>query len=89
MYTDVISELQALFRYAALLRAQDMLASNPDMECQLLIRFANGTQIPLLIKREEINSILSVEKKRLEETIDNILNTQEENNEQETNNQIE
>lgn len=75
METNIISELQPLFcSRAALLKAQDKMDSNPDMDCQLLIRFADGSQAPLPIKRAGIASIIALEKYTVEGDIDKTIN---------------
>lgn len=52
MAKDFIPELQPLFcSRASLLQAQDKLTNNPDMDCQMRLRFADGSEVALKIKR--------------------------------------
>ena len=52
MVKDFIPELQPLFcSRASLLQAQDKLTNNPDMDCQMRLRFADGSEVALKIKQ--------------------------------------
>ena len=60
MAKDLISELQPLFcSRASLLQAQDKLNSNPDMDCQMRLRFSDGSEVALNIKRNDIENIIT------------------------------
>ena len=60
MVKDFIPELQPLFCYrASLLQAQDKLTNNPDMDCQMRLRFADGSEVALKIKRADIENIIT------------------------------
>ena len=57
MTKDFIPELQPLFcSRASLLQAQDKLTNNPDMDCQMRLRFADGSEVALKIKRATIET---------------------------------
>ena len=54
MTTNQITELQPLFcSRASIVKAQDKLNDNPDMDCQLRLRFADGSKVALKIKRAD------------------------------------
>ena len=75
MAKDLISELQPLFcSRASLLQAQDKLNSNPDMDCQMRLRFADGSEVALNIKRNDIESLISEQVSNVESSINNALN---------------
>lgn len=81
MAKDFIPELQPLFcSRASLLQAQDKLTNNPDMDCQMRLRFADGTEVALLISRTDIVSLLSHSLMSVEndinDTLDDIQNEQ-------------
>lgn len=60
MAKDFIPELQPLFcSRASLLKAQEKLNDNPDMDCQMRLRFADGSQVALNIKRNDIETIIA------------------------------
>ena len=60
MVKDFIPELQPLFcSRASLLQAQDKLTNNPDMDCQMRLRFADGSEVVLKIKRADIENIIT------------------------------
>lgn len=60
MEKTVISALQPLFcERAALLKAQTALLNNTTDDCQLRLRFADGQEIPLPLKRELIERIVN------------------------------
>lgn len=60
MAKDLIPELQPLFcSRASLLQAQDKLTNNPDMDCQMRLRFADGAEVALKIKRADIENIIT------------------------------
>ena len=60
MTKDFIPELQPLFcSRASLLQAQDKLTNNPDMDCQMRLRFADGSEVALKIKRTDIENIIA------------------------------
>ena len=61
MAKDLISELQPLFcSRASLLQAQDKLNSNPDMDCQMRLRFADGSEVAQVSNVESsINNALN------------------------------
>lgn len=60
MAKDFIPELQPLFcSRASLLQAQDKLTNNPDMDCQMRLRFADGSEVALKIKRTDIENIIT------------------------------
>lgn len=75
MAKDLIPELQPLFcSRASLLQAQDKLNSNPDMDCQMRLRFADGSEVALNIKRNDIESLISEQVSNVESSINNALN---------------
>lgn len=81
MTTNQITELQPLFcSRASIVKAQDKLNDNPDMDCQLRLRFADGTEVALLISRTDIVSLLSHSLMSVEndinDTLDDIQNEQ-------------
>ena len=60
MEKELIPELQPLFcSRASLLQAQDKMAAHPNMDCQLRLRFSDGTDVPLKIKRANIEDIIT------------------------------
>ena len=60
MTKDFIPELQPLFcSRASLLQAQDKLTNNPDMDCQMRLRFTDGSEVALKIKRPDIENIIT------------------------------
>lgn len=61
MDNQIISDLQPLFcTRASLLKAQEKMNDNTELDCQLVLRFADGTQQPLNIKRADIENMLLV-----------------------------
>ena len=75
MTKNLISELQPLFcSRASLLQAQEKLNSNPDMDCQMRLRFADGSEVALNIKRNDIESLISEQVSNVESSINNALN---------------
>lgn len=86
MTKDFISELQPLFcSRASLLQAQDKLTNNPDMDCQMRLRFADGSEVALNIKRADIEDIVSERIDTIESsihsTLDNIVTEETNQNE--------
>ena len=84
MAKDFIPELQPLFcSRASLLQAQDKLTNNPDMDCQMRLRFADGSEVALKIKRADIENIISDHISNVESSIhnalDNIVNEENQN----------
>ena len=84
MTKDFIPELQPLFcSRASLLQAQDKLNSNPDMDCQMRLRFADGSEVALNIKRADIEDIIRDHISNVESSIhnalDNIVNEENQN----------
>ena len=74
MAKDLISELQPLFcSRASLLQAQDKLTNNPDMDCQMRLRFADGSEVALNIKRADIENIITDYVGNVETSIHNAL----------------
>lgn len=74
MAKDFIPELQPLFcSRASLLQAQDKLTNNPDMDCQMRLRFADGSEVALKIKRADIESLISEQVSNVESSIHNAL----------------
>ena len=60
MTKDFIPELQPLFcSRASLLEAREKLGKYNELDCQLRLRFANGYDIPLKIRRADIEKIVS------------------------------
>jgi len=60
MVKDFIPELQPLFcSRASLLQAQDKLTNNPDMDCQMRLRFADGSEVALKNKRTHIKNTIT------------------------------
>ena len=74
MAKDFIPELQPLFcSRASLLQAQDKLTNNPDMDCQMRLRFADGSEVALKIKRADIENIITEHIGTIETSIHNTL----------------
>lgn len=72
MTENLIPELQPLFcSRASLLQAQDKLTNNPELDCQMRLRFADGSEVALNIKRADIEDIIC---DRIGSTEDNINN---------------
>lgn len=60
MNNDLINSLQPMFcTRASLLQAQDKLTSNPEVDCQMRLRFANGAELALNLTRDEIERMIS------------------------------
>ena len=74
MQKDFIPELQPLFcSRASLLQAQDKLTGNPDMDCQMRLRFADGSEVALNIKRADIESLIEKQVSDIEVKINEML----------------
>lgn len=75
MTTNQITELQPLFcSRASIVKAQEKLNDNPDMDCQLRLRFDDGISVALLISRTDIVSLLSHSLMSVENDINDTLN---------------
>ena len=60
MEKELINSLQPMFcTRASLLQAQDKLTGNPEVDCQMRLRFANGAELVLNLKRDEIERMIS------------------------------
>lgn len=71
---SLVEELQPLFcSRASLLQAQDKLTNNPDMDCQMRLRFADGSEVALKIKRADIENIITEHISTIETSIHNTL----------------
>lgn len=71
---SLVEELQPLFcSRASLLQAQDKLTNNPDMDCQMRLRFADGSEVALKIKRADIENIITEHISTIEASIHNTL----------------
>lgn len=71
---SLVEELQPLFcSRASLLQAQDKLTNNPDMDCQIRLRFADGSEVALKIKRADIENIITEHISTIETSIHNTL----------------
>ena len=74
MAKDFIPELQPLFcSRASLLQAQDKLTNNPDMDCQMRLRFADGSEVALKIKLDDIENIITEQIGTIETSIHSTL----------------
>lgn len=78
MQKDFIPELQPLFcSRASLLQAQEKMNTQPNLDCQLRLRFSDGSQVPLNIKRADIESLIEEQVSNIEmkinETLDGIV----------------
>ena len=74
MEQSKILELQPLFcTRASLLQAQEMLEQNAELDCQLRLRFVNGYEIPLKVKRTDIETLIDIEKTATEKKIEDAL----------------
>lgn len=74
MEQSKILELQPLFcTRASLLQAQEMLEQNAELDCQLRLRFANGYEIPLKVKRTDIETLIEIQKTATEKKIEDAL----------------
>ena len=72
--TSLVEELQPLFcSRASLLQAQDKLTNNPDMDCQMRLHFADGSEVALKIKRADIENIITEHICTIETSIHNTL----------------
>lgn len=71
---SLVEELQPMFcSRASLLQAQDKLTNNPDMDCQMRLRFADGSEVALKIKRADIENIITEHISTIETSIHNTL----------------
>ena len=69
MGNELINNLQPLFcTRASLLQAQDKLTSNPEVDCQMRLRFANGAELALNLTRDEIERMISSSLNAVEKT---------------------
>lgn len=60
MEKELINSLQPMFcTRASLLQAQDKLTGNPEVDCQMRLRFANGAELALNLTRDEIERMIS------------------------------
>ena len=60
MEKEIINSLQPLFcTRASLLQAQDKLTGNPEIDCQMRLRFANGAELTLNLTRDDIERMIS------------------------------
>lgn len=74
MDTSKISNLQPLFcSRAALVKVENKLNENPNMDCQLMLRFNDGSMLPLLFNRATISDIITAQKAKLEAGISALL----------------
>ena len=74
MQKDFIQELQPLFcSRASLLQAQNKLNDNPNMDCQMRLRFADGSEVVLNIRRTDIENIITESVGNIETSINNTL----------------
>ncbi len=74
MQKDFIPELQPLFcSRASLLQAQNKLNDNPNMDCQMRLRFADGSEVVLNIRRTDIENIITEYVGNIETSINNTL----------------
>lgn len=75
METSKISSLQPLFcSRAALVKVENRLNENPNADCQLMLRFNDGSMLPLLLNRETIVGIIAAQKENVEAGITSLLN---------------
>lgn len=76
METTKISNLQPLFcSRAALVKAESKMSDNPDADCQLLLRFNDGSMLPLLLSRDDIASLIASQKEKVEASISELMDT--------------
>ena len=74
MAKDLISELQPLFcSRASLAQAQQVIKNNPHLDCQMRLRFADGSEVALKIKRADIEDIIDEQVSKIETSIHNTL----------------
>ena len=74
MTENLIPELQPLFcSRASLVQAQDKLTNNPDMDCQIRLRFADGSEVALKINRADIEDIIAEHISTIETSIQSTL----------------
>lgn len=70
METSKISNLQPLFcSRAALVKVENRLNESPNADCQLTLRFNDGSMLPLLFNRETIVDIIAAQKTKVEADI--------------------
>ena len=71
MEKELINSLQPLFcTRASLLQAQDKLTGNPEVDCQMRLRFANGAELTLSLTRDEIERMISSTLNAVEKNIE-------------------
>ena len=71
---NIITDLQPLFcSRASIEHAQQMMTNKSDMDCQLRLRFADGSEAVLSISRTDIENILTAHKTSVETEISNLL----------------
>lgn len=75
METSKISNLQPLFcSRAALVKVENRLNEDHNADCQLMLRFNDGSMLPLLLNRETIVGIIAAQKEKVEADITSLLN---------------
>lgn len=71
MEKELINSLQPMFcTRASLLQAQDKLTGNPEVDCQMRLRFANGAELALNLTRDEIERMISTSINAVETNIE-------------------
>lgn len=74
MDNSKISNLQPLFcSRAALVKAENKMNDYPEMDCQLVLQFNDGTFSPLLLQRDDIATLLSARIADVEKQIETAL----------------
>lgn len=78
MDTTKISSLQPLFcSRAALVKAENKMNDNPDMDCRLCLQFNDGTLHPLPMQRKDIETLIASQKGKIEESINELADAAE------------
>lgn len=71
MEKELINSLQPMFcTRASLLQAQDKLTGNPEVDCQMRLRFSNGAELTLNLTRDEIERMISTSINAVETNIE-------------------
>ena len=76
MNEQKLSILQPLFcSRATIVKAQNSLNEKSELDCRLLLQFADGSQVPVLLGRESIESLFQNLLSLFEENIEETFNT--------------
>lgn len=85
MDTTKISNLQPLFcSRAALVKAENKMNDNPDMDCRLCLQFNDGTVHPLPMQRKDIETLIASQKEKIEARINELADAAESSSDETT-----